>query len=256
MDTQVGLELCTAGTAEKMTVDGRCLISRGIMMIHSPLFPMLELGRSSDYSSVVLHDDLENIYAIFSQNLLPARQVISITPHIRLDDEQQAFFMHRAEQIRGKEQQLHNLQHPVRHKLLSTTISLLKQETLLEFAFLFSAQLQETCKPLSHKRQILMSFLLSLNQEYRQHRTVNYYADRQGLTPRHFADIVKHESGYTPMEWINMVTINQAKNLLRQPNIMVKQVADELGFPEQFTFRKYFKTHTGISPSEYQTRRQ
>ncbi|MBO7573165.1 MAG: AraC family transcriptional regulator, partial [Bacteroidales bacterium] len=32
--------------------------------------------------------------------------------------------------------------------------------------------------------------------------------------------------------------------------------ADELGFPEQFTFRKYFKTHTGISPSEYQTRRQ
>lgn len=58
------------------------------------------------------------------------------------------------------------------------------------------------------------------------------------------------------MEWINMVTINQAKNLLRQPDILVKQVAEELGFPEQFTFRKYFKTHTGISPSEYQTRRQ
>ncbi|MBO7124999.1 MAG: helix-turn-helix transcriptional regulator, partial [Bacteroidales bacterium] len=85
-----------------------------------------------------------------------------------------------------------------------------------------------------------------------QHRTVNFYAGKQGLTPRHFADIVKQESGYTPMEWINMVTINQAKNLLRQPNILVKQVADELGFPEQFTFRKYFKVHTGMSPSEFQ----
>jgi len=31
----------------------------------------------------------------------------------------------------------------------------------------------------------------------------------------------------------------------------VKEVADRLGFPEQFTFRKYFKTHTGISPTEY-----
>ena len=53
-------------------------------------------------------------------------------------------------------------------------------------------------------------------------------------------------------EWINMVTVNQAKHLLRQPNMLVKQVADELGFPEQFTFRKYFKTNTGISPTEYQ----
>ena len=42
------------------------------------------------------------------------------------------------------------------------------------------------------------------------------------------------------------------KYLLRQPDILVKQVADELGFPEQFSFRKYFKSHTGQSPTEYQ----
>ena len=29
-------------------------------------------------------------------------------------------------------------------------------------------------------------------------------------------------------------------------------VAYEQGFPEQFTFRKYFKSHTGQSPTEYQ----
>jgi len=48
-----------------------------------------------------------------------------------------------------------------------------------------------------------------------------------------------------------MVTVNQAKSLLRKPDTQVKQVADELGFPEQFTFRKYFKTHTGMSPTEF-----
>ena len=31
----------------------------------------------------------------------------------------------------------------------------------------------------------------------------------------------------------------------------VKKGADRLGFIEQFTFRKYFKTHTGISPTDY-----
>ena len=56
------------------------------------------------------------------------------------------------------------------------------------------------------------------------------------------------------MEWINMVTINQAKNLLCQSNMLVKQVADELGFPEQFTFRKFFKQHTGLSPRAFRER--
>ena len=28
-------------------------------------------------------------------------------------------------------------------------------------------------------------------------------------------------------------------------------MATELNFPEQFTFRKYFKQHTGIAPKEY-----
>ena len=248
METQVGLELCTAGTAEKMTVGGRCAIRPGMMMIHSPVFPMLELGRSDDYASVVLNDDLENVYAIFSQNLSAAQQVFAVTPYLLLDEERQTFFVQRVEQIEAKERQLSELRQPVRQKLLSTTIDLLRQETLLEFAFLFSAQLQDTQQPLSHKRQILMAFLLSLNQEYKQHRTVKYYADKQTITPRYLADIVKQETGYTPMEWINMVTINHAKNLLRQPNVLIKQVADELGFPEQFTFRKYFKQHTGMSP--------
>ena len=140
----------------------------------------------------------------------------------------------------------------MQRNLLTSAIRLLRQETLLEHAFLFSGQLSETSATPSRKRQVLMTFLLALNQEYRQHRTVHYYAAQQNLSPRHFADIIKQESDYTPMEWINMVTISQAKNLLRQPNRRVKQVADELGFPEQFTFRKYFKTHTGLSPTEYQ----
>ena len=36
--------------------------------------------------------------------------------------------------------------------------------------------------------------------------------------------------------------------------IPVKEIAEELGFPEQFTFRKYFKTHTGMSPTDFRTK--
>ena len=255
MDTQVGLELCTAGNAEKLTFKGPCTIAPGMIIIHSPVFPMLELSRSADYASVVLQDNIGNIYSLFSQNLPSPQHIYAITPFLHLSDAQQQFFLQRVDEIASKEEKLTSLHHPLQRNILTTVVTLLKQETIMEHAFLFSEQLLQDNTPPSHKRQVLMTFLLSLNQEYKQHRTVQYYAEKQALSPRHFADIVKRESNYTPMEWINMVTINQAKNLLRQPNILVKQVADELGFPEQFTFRKYFKAHTGMSPTEYQKRR-
>ena len=255
MDTQVGLELCTVGSAETLTVKGQCSIVPGTLVIHSPVFPMLELSRSADFSSVVLQDDIGKIYSLISQNLSSPQHIYAITPFLHLNDAQQQFFLQRVDEITAKEQKLTTLHHPLQRNILTTVITLLKQETMMEHAFLFSEQLLQDNTPPSHKRQVLMTFLLSLNQEYKQHRTVQYYAEKQALSPRHFANIVKRESGFTPMEWINMVTINQAKNLLRQPNILVKQVADELGFPEQFTFRKYFKAHTGMSPTEYQSRR-
>ena len=252
MHTQIGLELCTAGCAEKLTVKGQCTITTGMLMIHSPVFPMLELSRSDDYTSVVLKENIENIYSFIAQNVSSPQQIYSITPYMQLTEEQQAHFRQCVERISTKEQQLSYTNHPMQQKLLATIITLLRQETLLEHGYLFTEQLLNADATPSKKRQVLITFLLALNQEYKQHRAVQYYADKQGLSPRHFADILKQESGYTPMEWINMVTVNQAKHLLRQPNMLVKQVADELGFPEQFTFRKYFKVHTGISPTEYQ----
>jgi len=252
METHVGLELCTAGTVEKMTVNGRCTISAGTLLILSPAFPMFEIARSADYQSVTLHERIENLLPVLAQNLPSAAKVPAITPYMSLNDEQQARFLQSVERIHEKELELRDLTHPVQQKIQTTVITLLRQATLLEYALLFSGQLLHQPQPLSHKRQIMMTFLLTLNTEYRQHRAVQYYAEKQSLTPRHFADIIKQESGYTPMEWINMVTINQAKNLLRQPDMQVKDVAAQLGFPEQFTFRKYFKTHTGMSPTEYQ----
>ena len=251
MQTQIGIELCTAGSAEVLTAQGQYAITAGTLMVHSPVFPMLELSRSDDYASVVLQESIENMYSLIAPNISSPQQIYAMTPFLHLTDEQQAFFRQCIERIQAKEQQLAYTNHPMQRKMLSKIITLLRQETLLEHGYLFTDQLLHTETMPSHKRQVLVTFLLSLNQEYRQHRAVQYYADKQSLTARHFADIIKQGSGYTPMEWINMVTINQAKYLLRQPDILVKQVADELGFPEQFTFRKYFKSHTNQSPTEY-----
>jgi AraC-like DNA-binding protein len=103
---------------------------------------------------------------------------------------------------------------------------------------------------MSRRRQVMLHFLVALNLDHRQHRSVQYYAEKQNLTPRHFADIIKQESGYTPMEWINMVTINQAKNLLMNGH-NISETARQLGFDYPHHFTRLFKNYVGITPSEY-----
>ena len=97
-----------------------------------------------------------------------------------------------------------------------------------------------------------MQFLQSLVKNHTTERQVAFYADQAGLSQRYFSSIVSERIGMTPIEIITLVTINNAKRLLHEKGVQVKSVAEHLGFPEQFTFRKYFKTHTGMSPRAYQ----
>lgn len=71
------------------------------------------------------------------------------------------------------------------------------------------------------------------------------------MTPAYFTRIVKGVTGRTPMQIIHTVTCSAARNMLAQTSLSIKEVALELGFPEQFTFRKYFKKHVGVSPTDY-----
>ncbi|KAA6314445.1 hypothetical protein EZS27_034938 [termite gut metagenome] len=43
----------------------------------------------------------------------------------------------------------------------------------------------------------------------------------------------------------------EAKALLKSTNMTIQQISDELNFPSQSFFGKYFKRQVGVSPKEY-----
>ena len=59
------------------------------------------------------------------------------------------------------------------------------------------------------------------------------------------------QTGYSAVEWIERFVILEAKVLLKSSNLNIQQIADELHFPSQSFFGKYFKKLTGMSPKEY-----
>ena len=93
-------------------------------------------------------------------------------------------------------------------------------------------------------------FIFALHENYYRKRTVSWYASEANLSSGHFTTLIKAAAGKTPSEWIATVTTTYAKLLLEQRDKSIKQIAAELNFPEQFTFRKYFKQYAGVLPKE------
>lgn len=108
-------------------------------------------------------------------------------------------------------------------------------------------------RPLNRKEQIFHDFLTLLEQHFTQERSIRFYADRMCLTAKYLSTTIKEVSGKHGMQWIDEYVSLEAKALLKSGKWSVKQVSDQLNFPSQSMFGRFFKKMTGYSPKQYMT---
>jgi len=90
------------------------------------------------------------------------------------------------------------------------------------------------------------------NQPVSQLPTVQYFADKLGLTANYLGDIVKHFTQKSAIENIHEFVVKKAKQLLEQNTEMnSSEVAYELGFEYPNYFSKFFKKQVNLTPKEY-----
>lgn len=99
--------------------------------------------------------------------------------------------------------------------------------------------------------RISYQFLALVQEHFRKERFLEFYANKLEITPKHLSRTVKKQTGYTAVEWIERFVILESKVLLKSSNLNIQQIADELNFPSQSFFGKYFKKYTGMSPKEF-----
>lgn len=98
---------------------------------------------------------------------------------------------------------------------------------------------------------VLENFLLLVRDHHTKERSLSFYADKLYLTPKYLSKLIKSVSGKSAHEWIDSFVILEAKNLLKYSDMSIKSIVYELNFPNQTTFYRFFKTKTGMTPSEY-----
>ena len=111
--------------------------------------------------------------------------------------------------------------------------------------------LSENPKSLKREEVLFNQFINLLTEHHRKERRVDFYAEQLFLSPKHFSTVVKKVSGKTAGEWIDEYVILEAKALLKYSVMSIQEVAYFMNFPNPSFFGKYFKHHTGLSPSEY-----
>ena len=103
----------------------------------------------------------------------------------------------------------------------------------------------------TRKDEIVSRFLQSVADNYRSHRELSFYANELGLSLKYMSHVIHEQTGRHPSQLIKDYVILDAKTMLRSGRYSVQQVSDELNFPNQSFFGKYFKEAVGVSPKKW-----
>lgn len=76
-------------------------------------------------------------------------------------------------------------------------------------------------------------------------------ADAAGLSPSHFNRLFVEWTGYAPMLYVRRRRVEEARRLLGDVSVPIKEIARRLGFRDPFHFSKVFRQIDGLSPSAY-----
>ena len=103
----------------------------------------------------------------------------------------------------------------------------------------------------SNEEVLMRRFLQEVHIHYKKERKVIFYAERLHFTSGYLSTLVRNVSGKTASDWIDNFVLLEAKIMLKSTNLTIQQISQELNFPSQTFFGKYFKRLSGVSPKEY-----
>lgn len=93
---------------------------------------------------------------------------------------------------------------------------------------------------------------LYLQEHYNKPVSLVELSMQFGLVPNYLSSLFKREHGMSPGEYQTRLRVDKAKEIMdRTPGILLKQVANEVGYEDPLYFSRVFKKVTGQSPSEY-----
>ena len=90
-----------------------------------------------------------------------------------------------------------------------------------------------------------------LADHYAEPHPIARMIERSCLTPRTFARRFGAATGYTPIDYVRSLRVEEAKQSLETTGDTIDEIGREVGYDDPASFRRLFKRKTGLTPSHY-----
>ncbi|MFC0517464.1 helix-turn-helix domain-containing protein [Mucilaginibacter angelicae] len=101
----------------------------------------------------------------------------------------------------------------------------------------------------------IRKFNLMVENNYREHHTVAYYAEQLNKSPKTLSNLFALYNHKPPLQVIQERLIIEAKRLLYYTDKSAKEITYELGFDDAAYFSNFFKKHTSFSPTDFRNKK-
>lgn len=109
----------------------------------------------------------------------------------------------------------------------------------------------ENLKSIPSSRRLFNAFCKLVTENcYAQHE-VKFYADKLCITPYYLSKITARITEATPKQLIDWQIVMEIKHLLTTTDLTIKEIADRFHFDSTSYLGRYFRRHTGMTPSEF-----
>lgn len=181
---------------------------------------------------------------LIKRTLPPTYHYMKEAPLIHLNDQERQCVSEYYRLLKTKAAATDN---PMRREIIVNIL----RAMIYDLIYISQRRISQDNTPKGREDQLTELFIRQMENSFREHRDVAYYADKLCLTPKYLSQMVKKATGRTAGQWIDYRVILEAKTLLQATDMTVQQISQELNFPNQSFFGKYFKNLTGISPQKY-----
>lgn len=91
------------------------------------------------------------------------------------------------------------------------------------------------------QQQIVNYTVYYLENHYKEEITLEKLAQDQFLSPTYLSKIFKEATGVSPINYLIEIRLKRAKDMLKNDNLTIKEVASAVGYQDAYHFSKSFK---------------
>lgn len=238
--------ICTGGEARFTYNDRQFVMGVNDIAVIAKPGNVSDLSTSEDFRGemIIAPDN-------FLHNLLPANNYsiggsVSLfsNPIIPVDPSEAVTFIGDLRNVRDR---IEDKNHPFYNEMIGGLL-----QTMIYDLFAFHSAINENVLSTDRVGYISRQFFTLIESgRPKTEREVSYYAEQLNVTPKYLLDTIKRITGFSVSTHINRAATAIIISYLRDSNMSVTQIAEEMKFASLSYFSRYCQKHLGKSPSEY-----